>query len=73
MYIHVGARPKYSSIYGQSDLPIMLAGLACTGNESNLLDCNKNIYKLLHCHNSQLAGVKCEGTIQEFSYIRSNL
>ena len=57
----VGAKPKYSSVYGQSALPIMLAGLACTGTEESLLDCNKNTYGLLSCYSYELAGVECEG------------
>ena len=49
-------------MYGQIALPIMLAGLACTGTEESLLHCNKNMYGLLGCYNSELAGVECEGT-----------
>ena len=56
-----GSKPTYRSSYGSSSLPIMLANLACTGNENTLLDCNRNRYSVLNCHVYELAGVECQG------------
>lgn len=56
----IGSQPIYWSLFGKGIHPIVLAGLACTGSEGNLLKCNRNSYSLLTCH-SEVASVKCEG------------
>ena len=55
----IGAKPVYWSAYGKGSHPISLAGLACNGEESNLLKCNRDYYSLLSCH-GQVAGAQCE-------------
>ena len=45
--------------YGKGSHLISLAGLACNGEESNLLKCNRGYYFLLSCHD-QIAGAQCE-------------
>lgn len=41
--------------------PILLADLHCTGLESNILECVRNMYGSLHCHHIEDVGVTCEG------------
>ena len=50
----------YWSAYGKGSYPLSLAGLACNGEESNLLKCNRNYYSLLLSCNGEAAGAKCE-------------
>ena len=59
----IGSIPFYSFPFGSSDLPIMLSRLNCTGKESNLFLCDRDLSYLTECTNSMLAGVQCEGII----------
>ncbi|XP_019860164.1 PREDICTED: deleted in malignant brain tumors 1 protein-like [Amphimedon queenslandica] len=55
-----GSVPMFSSIFGTSDLPIILTNLQCGGHENNLFQCQSNLANLLQCTHNKLAGVKCE-------------
>ncbi|XP_011408713.1 PREDICTED: scavenger receptor cysteine-rich domain superfamily protein-like [Amphimedon queenslandica] len=62
-----GAKPVYWSAYGKGSYPLSLAGLACNGEESNLLNCSRNYYSLLLSCNREAAGAKCERLCDELS------
>ena len=56
-----GAKPRYGAFYGQGSGPILLSDLYCAGSESNILECNRNMYGVTHCGHYEDAGVKCQG------------
>ena len=58
------AVPRYGAFYGRSSGPIFLADLFCSGTESSLLDCNRNLYGITHCYHFEDAGVECQGLIK---------
>ena len=58
---NLDAVPRYGAFYGRSSGPIFLADLFCSGTESSLLDCNRNMYGIIHCHHFEDAGVECQG------------
>uniref|UniRef100_A0A1X7ULL6 Deleted in malignant brain tumors 1 protein n=1 Tax=Amphimedon queenslandica TaxID=400682 RepID=A0A1X7ULL6_AMPQE len=62
-----GAEPVYWSAYGKGSYPLSLSGLACNGEESNLLKCSRNYYSLLLSCNGEAAGAKCERLCDELS------
>ena len=46
--------------YGQGTGPIYLSNLRCTGNESNLMDCESTAeWGYVHCGHNQDAAVSC--------------
>lgn len=49
--------------FGSGSGPILLADMFCFGNESSLLDCNRNMFGTLSCNHFEDAGVTCEGEI----------
>ena len=36
-----GSKPSYWSAYGKGEVPMILAGVTCTGSEETILDCKK--------------------------------
>ena len=63
IFCFIGARPRYGAFYGQGSGPIFLSGLKCTGTESNLLNCSRNVLDAEYCRHYEDAGVACQGTI----------
>jgi len=59
--LSTGATARYGAFFGQGSGPIFLADLFCSGIESSLLDCNRNIYGVTHCQHYEDAGVECQG------------
>ena len=58
-YYRAGA-PKTRAHYGQGSGPILLDGLECEGDESNLEECAHRGWGVLEsCYHSEDAGVKC--------------
>ena len=57
----LGAVPRYGSFYGRSSGPIFLTDLFCSGTESSLMDCNRNVYDITSCYHFEDAGVECQG------------
>ena len=49
--------------------PILLSSLYCTGRESSLLQCNRDMYHTLTCTHRGDAGVTCEGITICFNVI----
>ena len=58
---HSGAIPHYGAFYGQGSGPIFLSQLHCTGSESSILDCARDVYSMMLCTHSKDAGVECQG------------
>lgn len=57
----LGAVPRYGSFYGRSSGPIFLTDLFCSGTESSLMECNRNVYDITNCYHFEDAGVECQG------------
>ena len=60
-YHSSGAIPHYGAFYGQGSGPIFLSQLHCTGSESSILDCARDVYSMMLCTHSKDAGVECQG------------
>ena len=60
-YYPSGAIPRYGAFYGQGSGPIFLSQLQCTGSESHILDCARDMYSVRHCAHYEDVGVKCQG------------
>ena len=59
-----GAIALYSSTFGQGYGPIFLDNVVCTGNESNLVECqHPGIARSQYCSHSEDAGVICPGEV----------
>lgn len=71
MYDTTGSISRRYAYYGMGSGPILLSDLYCTGTESNMLECNRNMYGTLSCSHNQDAGVRCEGEC--FGYCLSNV
>ena len=48
-----------SSIFGQSNLPIVYSDVACAGWETHLLECSRKQHSTFECSSSNVAGVIC--------------
>ena len=59
--IILGAIALPSATYGRGNDPIFLDNVACSGEESRLLDCGNNGIAYENCDHDQDAGVKCPG------------
>ena len=60
-YYSFGAIPRYGASYGEGSGPIFISQLQCSGSESNILDCARDMYAVRHCKHYQDAGVECQG------------
>ena len=49
--------------FGTASGPIFLENLACSGSESNLLDCPHSVLGTHQCDHSQDSGVQCYGNV----------
>lgn len=58
-----GVRAYSSSYFGQGVGKIHLTYVACTGTESELLNCRYSIPSRASCSHYEDAGVRCPGTI----------
>lgn len=56
-----GAIARRRAYFGSGSGPILLADMFCSGDESSLLDCNRNMFGMLSCNHFEDAGVTCEG------------
>ena len=50
-----------SAHYGEGTIPIMLANVSCTGDESNMIICGHNGIGIHDCKHSEDAAVECWG------------
>ena len=41
---------------------MIVADLSCSGRESDVLSCERNVFGITHCQEYEAAGVKCLGT-----------
>ena len=57
----IGSVARHYAYYGMGSGPILLSSLSCTGRESSLLECDRNMYSALSCTHRSDAGVTCEG------------
>ena len=53
--------PVRRSMYGNGTVPFLLDNIVCTGNESNLLQCQHSELRMHNCEWSETAGVICGG------------
>ena len=56
-----GAVARTRAYFGSGGGPILLADMFCSGDESSLLNCNRNMFGTLNCNHFEDAGVTCEG------------
>lgn len=56
-----GAEPRYGAFYGEAVRPMIVADLFCSGTESDLLSCERNVFGVTHCQEYEAAGIKCLG------------
>ena len=62
---HTGAVPLSEAYFGIGSGQILIDNVVCQGDESSLLECNRNSIGIHNCEHSEDAGVICEG-IGEF-------
>ena len=58
----LAAFPFHGAFFGAGSGPIYLDNVACQGEESSLLDCQRNPIGEHNCDNSEDAGVSCESS-----------
>ena len=51
---------------------ILLDNVVCSGEETNVLDCDHNGIGVVTCDRSHEAGVQCEGTVNEYNAVASS-
>ena len=52
-----------SAHYGEGTIPIMLANVSCTGDESNITNCGHNETGVYNCKHSEEVAVECLGML----------
>ncbi len=62
-YLFSGATPRYANFGGRSPKPFVLADLACSGREINILSCSRRAFGVTHCSIYEHAAVKCLGML----------
>jgi hypothetical protein len=40
---------------------MIIADLSCSGTESDILSCERNVFGITHCQEYEAAGIKCLG------------
>ena len=55
-----------SSQFGQGTGPIFFTDVGCSGSESSLLACSRNVFAVSSCTHSRDVGLKCEGTYSKW-------
>jgi len=60
-YSCAGVTVYSSSQFGQGTGPIFFTDVGCTGSESSLLMCSRNVFGVTSCTHSRDVGLKCEG------------
>ena len=61
--IMLGSTPLYGTTFGRGPYPIILGELYCSGQESSLLECNRNDRSISTCSTNEVAGIRCEGNV----------
>lgn len=61
----LGAEPRYGAFYGEAVRPIVVADLFCSGTESDVLSCERNVFGITHCQEYEAAGIKCLGMLDQ--------
>ena len=59
-YGTTGAVARTNAFFGQGTDPILLDDVACTGSETQLIDCPNNGIGVHNCAHSEDAGVTCQ-------------
>ena len=57
---HEAMEAKTGSVYGESDLPIVMSRVSCKGTEARLKDCPFLCTIPAQCNNTNQAGVVCK-------------
>ena len=68
--MHLGSISRGNAYFGMGNGPILLSHLYCTGSESSLLDCSRDMYGSLGCSHHEDAGVTCQGIIGFISTLK---
>ena len=63
--IAVGAIATDAALFGNSEGPIFLSFVICTGDESRLSDCQGSAIGDQDCTHQQDAGVRCKGELMD--------
>ena len=56
-----GSIAFHQAHFGQGAGPILIGNVHCSGEESSLLECNRNMSGLFSCSHFNDAGVQCQG------------
>ena len=64
MHLQLGSTVYPTSPYGESQGPVFLSFIGCSGTEENLLDCSKQfVYDVICSSHTYDVGLKCVGKI----------
>ena len=72
-YFCAGVTVYSSSPFGQGTGPIFFTDVGCSGLETSLLTCSRNVFGVTSCTHSRDVGLKCEGMYSKWEYIYSNV
>ena len=61
--LHQGSTPLYNAHYGKGIHSIIGGPIQCSGQESSLLECDRNDKVFGQCTINEVAGIRCQGKV----------
>ena len=49
--------------------PVVVADLFCSGTETDILSCPRNVFGISDCQYNEGAGVKCQGIVEPIARV----